>query len=1148
MSIQLRWTWLLPAVLITGGTLSASGSPAASADAHASASLSTVQGNLPAAAHSARPLGPAPGSQRLSLQVNLRLRYFSKLMASIAELSDPRSSGFQRFLTPTQLTARYGPTRAQLDVVESYLRSEGIRITSINPQRNIIDANTTVSAANRAFRVSIMQWRSTGGQVIYSPLTNPVLPLSVAHLVLAVSGLDNIARLKPYTTTCTTSPVGGRPSGTCAEPAGVSNVGYAPAQLEKAYGITQLATSGLCGPKVKCDGSGQYIGILQFQSSWDPTNEAAFDSQYGLNIPSPSATAFCYPKTPCPIPVDSANLAIQEADLDVEAAHAIAPGARLLVYQTTEDVFSGLGNLLSSMLNDKATATTNSISYGTCEADVGSSQAYAMHQEFALLAMRGQVFFAASGDSGKYCFTHSGVEETGLSYPASDPLVTSVGGTNLFLNSEGSYAYEYAWSESGGGASSYSWNTRPSWQKGRGVPAGKRRLVPDVSADAFCSIATGCAVKSGYDYDITGPGTNYPSAGLGFSERTYCTATTQCWVSDGGTSLASPIWASVAAIYNQYARATGKMLLNGNVSAQLYQLAFRPHLHAGAITDITYPAENGADLSQNAASGWDAATGIGSPQLQTMVSDLPGLKISPKSGQPGSNVTLTGSAFRPEETVNVTDTTGTTASICTAAASATGTFTCTGQIPRSAPGGPQRVTAIGESSDGQATAQFNIVNTWTTTGILPPANAVSGEVLLQSIACGSPTSCTAVGVYSDNANNTSDLTGMLATGSGTSWASIESPLPANAAALSNVSLTSITCASATSCVAVGDYTDSAGYTDGLIVTGSGTTWTAIESPVPAGGDGAELTSVTCSSANSCVAVGTYGTASGPPYGGPLIVSGFGSSWTAAAVSSPQDAHDTIELSAVACGSATLCVATGSYYADSRTYQGLLVTGSGTSWTATKAAAPHGETSATLYSVACGSPTSCVAVGGYYNSSDDLHGYTLSGARTSWSAAVAPVPRNGSQQDQDNFDSDLASVTCLSATSCTAVGDYYSRGEYEGLLISGSGNSWAASEASTPSNMNSTGTALASVLCTSTSECIAMGVYDCLNANPCNGDSSFGSLPLAVVGSGTSWGNDIIPLPKENGGLIAIACPSQTSCVAAGNDIYSDSAFLTSGSP
>ena len=124
-----------------------------------------------------------------------------------------------------------------------------------------------------------------------------------------------------------------------------------------------------------------------------------------------------------------------------------------------------------------------------------------------------------------------------------------------------------------------------------------------------------------------------------------------------------------------------------------------------------------------------------------------------------------------------------------------------------------------------------------------------------SVACPSASSCVAAGSYYDSSGNEQAL---LVTGSGTSWTAAEAPLPANAAADRSAVLDSVACPSASSCVAAGDYADSSGNGQGLLVTGSGTSWTAAEAPLPANAAAdpdAGLGSVACPSASSCVAAG-----------------------------------------------------------------------------------------------------------------------------------------------------------------------------------------------------------------------------------------------------------------------------------------------------
>lgn len=916
--------------------------PAASAGG-ADGEAVALASDVPAALASAQPVGALNGSRRLSLQIDMRLRHFTELEAAIAELTEPRSPGYQRFATPAQLTARYGPTVAQLGVVESYLRSAGVTITSVSPQRTMVDATASASVAERAFGVRIVRWRGADGSVFYSPATDPVLPAAVGRLVLAVSGLDDLATLQPQTVTCTTKPTGGAPAGTCAEPGGASNRGYSPAQLRSAYGLARLASSHECG-KVACDGHGQYIGIVAFGSSWDPDNEAAFDKKYGLNVPSPSSTAFCPRNMSCPIPTVHSSFAdvgaVTEADLDVEMAHAIAPGARVLIYQTAKPVFSGLGDVLSLMLNKKAIATTNSISYGTCELDVGSSQAEAMHQEFALLADRGQVFFAATGDSGKTCFTHTGGPRTGPSYPASDSLVTAVGGTNLFLNTDDSYAYEYAWSESGGGSSLYPWNTRPSWQKGTGLPKGNRRLVPDVSAEALCT-APDCPRTSRFDYSITGPGTKYPDAQMGVSERTWCwngSSASRCWRSTDGTSVASPIWAATAAVINQHAQWSGQVPLNANVSAELYALAFKRQSKPGAITDVTYQAENGADLYQNAAKGWDGATGVGSPQALAIAADLPGITgdatVSGVDALSGTDVWVAGT-------------------ICVACSATVLDqrnllLHWNGQgwtrYTKPSPGVLDNLSQVSASSARFAFAVGTFVGSgtegqilrwdgtkWSTSQIV---NLRSNDTELGAVVTRTKSDAWAVGEYCAakcSADPPVDHT-LILHWNGSTWTRTPSPTPST----SFITLDGVTATAPDNAWAVGSYcANDCGPNgtqpfDSLILHWNGSTWTQVPSPNPNPGCFQQynsLTAVTATSRGNAWAVGKTDLASNCG-GGLLVVHWNGTAWTEVHTGSTVQG----DLNGVTEAPGGTVWASGDYYdQNSGDFRPLILARNGTTW-------------------------------------------------------------------------------------------------------------------------------------------------------------------------------------------------------------------------
>jgi hypothetical protein len=294
----------------------------------------------------------------------------------------------------------------------------------------------------------------------------------------------------------------------------------------------------------------------------------------------------------------------------------------------------------------------------------------------------------------------------------------------------------------------------------------------------------------------------------------------------------------------------------------------------------------------------------------------------------------------------------------------------------------------------------------------------------------------AVGSYQYADGSVSYPLGLLITGTGTSWTATEAPLPANANTTPGsayVTLSSVSCASADNCIAVGEYADSSGHHDGLLLTFSGTSWTATEAPLPAGADAdpmVSLSSVACPSTAACVAVGQYSDSSGDPQG--LLLSGSGTSWTATEAPLPAGSAGG-NLTAVTCSSPAQCVAVGSYSSG----LGLLLSGSGTSWTASEAPLPA-DASATpevqLTAIACTSASACVVSGNYLNSSGAQQ-VVETGSGTNWTATEVPPPSGGAFVDQTG----TTPVACPATNMCVAVGDYFTDLDTTGLgmLMTGS---------------------------------------------------------------------------------------------------------------
>ena len=330
-----------------------------------------------------------------------------------------------------------------------------------------------------------------------------------------------------------------------------------PAQLDSAYGLNAVTfKSG--STTVQGTGAGQTIAIVDaYSDPYIATEIAAFDKQY--NLPAVSLT------------VDNlagsgnydASWAEEEA-LDVEWAHAAAPGAKIVLIEATSDSTNAL---IAGVVAAKAMPTVSVVSMSW-----GGSDSYgetALDSTFTTPAGHvGITYLAAAGD------------QPGAEWPADSPNVVAVGGTSLTINTgTGARASETAWTSSGGGTSSV--EAEPGYQKG--VQATGHRTAPDVSAVANPNTGV-------LEYSV-------PAGG---------------WVQVGGTSLATPIWAGLISIADQGRVLAGKTSLDGATQTL-------PDLYAAPAADYTAIAAN-----SRSAAGYNTTTGRGSPNAAALVATLVG--------------------------------------------------------------------------------------------------------------------------------------------------------------------------------------------------------------------------------------------------------------------------------------------------------------------------------------------------------------------------------------------------------------------------------------------------------------------------------------------------------------------------------------------
>ncbi len=387
---------------------------------------------------------------------------------------------------------------------------------------------------------------------------------------------------------------------------------YSPQQIYQAYGINTLQSQGITG-------AGHTIVIIDaFQNPTMATDLAAFDQTFGLPAPNFHQDA---PDGLTPFDPNDPNQVgwAGEIALDVQWSHAIAPGANieLVLAKSNQDT-----DILSATrwAIDHKVGDIISQSFGENENCVDPNLLKQEHALYVEAQARHITVFASSGDEGAAQQTCDGSSWTqAASSPASDPLVTAIGATELFAAFDcrpgvtctptpGTYDHEIALNEpagfltegnfsTGGGFSDL--YTRPSWQH---VPNSKdgRRGVPDVAFTG--SINHGVLASCG------------ACAGV----------TTSAFFIFGGTSVGSPCWAGLAALADQIA---GRSL--GFITEALYKIGSNPTWNAMAFHDTTVgdntvqepDATNTLVTVQgfNALPGWDATTGWGTPKADVLL-------------------------------------------------------------------------------------------------------------------------------------------------------------------------------------------------------------------------------------------------------------------------------------------------------------------------------------------------------------------------------------------------------------------------------------------------------------------------------------------------------------------------------------------------
>jgi pseudomonalisin len=507
----------------------------------------------------------------------------------LEEQHDPESPNYHQWLTPEQYGQRFGVSEADAEQVTSWLQTHGITVEEVTPGRRSIVFSGSASQVESAFHTGIHTYK-IGNEVHHANISDPSIPAAFAGVVGGIVSLHDF-RSVPMNT-------GARLPKASPEFTYGGSYYLAPADFATIYDLGPAYQAAITG-------SGQSIAIVA-RSNINIADVRQFRSSFGLPANDPQ------------IIVNGTDPGLwssaeeTEADLDVEWSGAVAKGATIQ-FVVSQSTSTSDGSYLSAQyIVNHNLAPVMSMSFGQCEAALGSSGNNFFNSLWQQAAAQGITVFVSSGDSGAAgCDSSSATLATqgrAVNGLCSSPYSVCVGGTEFndttqpslywsSFNAAGtqssalSYIPEVVWNESssgglwasGGGVSTL--YAKPSWQAGTGVPADGMRDVPDVALTA-----------AGHDgYLIYQDGELYVV---------------------GGTSAASPSFAGIMALVEQHAAAR-----QGNANPVLYPLATKQGTGGASVFhDITAGNNSVPGVTGfTATTGYDRATGLGSVDGSVLV-------------------------------------------------------------------------------------------------------------------------------------------------------------------------------------------------------------------------------------------------------------------------------------------------------------------------------------------------------------------------------------------------------------------------------------------------------------------------------------------------------------------------------------------------
>jgi subtilase family serine protease len=637
--------------LALGVALLAVGAAAGPAIA-APASRSAISDSRPGWAVPQSKVADAPAGERLAFRVYLTGRDDAGAEATARAVADPANQAYRQYLRSDQVLARFAPTTGEVRQVRDWLTGSGFTVGDVPANNAYVEATGTVDQAQRAFAVHLGEYR-VKDRTLRASDSDLTVPAALSSVVAGVIGVDNaLALMKPdhvdgrdnrggvAAPSAVAPPDGFRNAPPCSaywaektdttDPAyngrqlPYATCGYQPGQLRSAYGLDSLVNRGV-------DGRGVTVAIVDAFASptlYQDAAEYARRNDPAHPLKQSQFKQFVYPPTPGEEDPDVCDAAgwYGEQSLDVEAVHAMAPGANIYYVGGADCQDLSLDKALNKIVAEHG-ADLVSNSYGDEGEDIPADEVKVFGKIAVNAALEGIGLYFSSGDNGD---ESTRLPQPSADFSASSPWVTAVGGTSLGIGKDGRKVLETGWETAKGVLANGAWRT-PTYTTGSGgstsrlfaEPFYQKGVVPDALARHNQTGDNRGRVVP--DISMVGD----PNTGMLIGiTQTFPEGTHYDQYRIGGTSLSSPLFAGEIAVADQL-----RGYHHGFINPALYLVTSRTPAVAdvrhvdGAVARVDYAnSVNATDglvtsvrlfdhqgLTIHTAKGYDDVTGLGTP-------------------------------------------------------------------------------------------------------------------------------------------------------------------------------------------------------------------------------------------------------------------------------------------------------------------------------------------------------------------------------------------------------------------------------------------------------------------------------------------------------------------------------------------------------